>query len=188
MLSLSAELVILIFALVIIVLLLTIGLLYKLLSFLKSRSDVPDQMARSETSSIGSNLPPDDDVEDVVPETGIGGSYNLYTRTIQKRAPQRPAVKAPFVQPVTKGGNMSNFLQILDRINAVDGEDEEERRERERKRHATRSASSSGIEAAPSDETASQTFIGKEPEARPDPGRIQLGLIKTSEDRKQNGR
>lgn len=39
-------------------------------------------------------------------------------------------------------------------------------------------ASSTGIEANSSDETASQTFIGKQPDMMSDPGRITLSLIK----------
>lgn len=91
------------------------------------------------------------------------------------------------VEPATKANRSSNFLNILDKLNAIDEDEEEERLERERKRRrkeeenkrlAVYTASSAGIEADSSDETASQTFIGQDAESRPDPGRIQLGLIK----------
>lgn len=93
------------------------------------------------------------------------------------------------VEPVKKGQKGVNFLDLLDKLNEVIDDDQEqsERRERERKkrkyderhmRDTIDTTSSAGIEANPSDETASQTFIGKEPDSRPDPGELQLGLIK----------
>lgn len=94
------------------------------------------------------------------------------------------------VEPATKSNRSSNFLTILDRLNAIDEDEEEERKERERKRRrkeeenkrlGTYTASSAGIEADSSDETASQTFIGQDADAVPDPGQILLDFIKASD-------
>jgi len=86
------------------------------------------------------------------------------------------------VKPFSRGGRKNNFLELLDRLNAIDAESEQELQEREeKKKKAAYTASSAGIEADPSDETASQTFIGKEPTSRPDPGSIHLSLIRSME-------
>lgn len=90
------------------------------------------------------------------------------------------------VEPL-KGQRTSSFLEILNKLNELEGDDEEERKERERKRRRREErelnsiSSINGIDANSSDETASQTFIGKPPDARPDPGRIKLGLIRAQE-------
>lgn len=94
------------------------------------------------------------------------------------------------VEPVMKSNRSSNFLTILDRLNAIDEDEEEERKERERKRRrkeeenkrlAVYTASSAGIDADSSDETASQTFIGQDADSVPEPGQIQLNFIKASD-------
>lgn len=91
------------------------------------------------------------------------------------------------VEPAKKGSKSNSFLTILDRLNAMDEDDvlererKKRRKEEEIRRNAAYTASSSGIEADSSDETASQTFIGQDPEATPDPGQIQLGLIKAQD-------
>lgn len=89
------------------------------------------------------------------------------------------------VEPVIKGNKSNNFMTILERLTNEDDELEKELKERRKeeasKRNAAYTASSSGIEADSSDETASQTFIGQDPGATPDPGRIQLGLIKAQD-------
>lgn len=80
------------------------------------------------------------------------------------------------IAPLSNRGKRStqNFLILLDTLDAL--EDEEQKR---RKPYTV--ASSSGIEANPSDETASQTCIGREPDNSKDPGQIQLSLIRAQE-------
>lgn len=90
------------------------------------------------------------------------------------------------IEPVVKQGHKTNnFLSILERLDALEEFDEFEReqeRERVRRRRLVeetpQTISSAGIEANSSDETASQTYIGKEATARPDPGTIELSLIR----------
>lgn len=85
-------------------------------------------------------------------------------------------------EPLVKKYKGNNFLAILDEINALD-EEEEQRRLKKRDRRI-RTASSVGIDADSTDETASQTFIGKASavsQQLPDPGGIQLGFIKAQE-------
>lgn len=82
------------------------------------------------------------------------------------------------VESVKKDEKKQNFLDLLDELNGLDDNKEElERKRRKRAKELVTTASSVGIEASASDETASQTFIGREP-PRPDPGRIELDLIK----------
>lgn len=82
------------------------------------------------------------------------------------------------VESVKKDEKKQNFLDLLDELNGLeDNKEELERKRRKREKELVTTASSVGIEASASDETASQTFIGREP-PRPDPGRIELDLIK----------
>lgn len=81
------------------------------------------------------------------------------------------------IEPLASRRPGNNFLEILNNLN--DDEDDDEKAKQVAKRdRALRTASSSGIEANPSDETASQTLIGREADTDADPGLIQLGLIK----------
>lgn len=86
-----------------------------------------------------------------------------------------PTLKSVF--PVTTSGKCGsqNFLMLLDSLDALDDE------EIVRRDPPATVASSTGIEANPSDETASQTLIGKELENDQDPGRIKLNLIKSED-------
>lgn len=96
--------------------------------------------------------------------------------------PSISTIEQTIVEPLKKQSGNS-FLEILNRLNETDREEDElERKERERRKRRreqrVQSISPTGIEAGSSDETASQTFIGKEFESRPNPGKILLGLIK----------
>lgn len=82
------------------------------------------------------------------------------------------------VEPLIKRERGNSFLEILDTLNKMDDDEEEKERKKRRRNQKVQSVSSTGIEPNPSDETDSQTFIGKESEARPEPGKILLGLIK----------
>lgn len=133
------------------------------------------------------------------------GLYKLFTRTIRSRSSDsvdsptqktllksvvtlnkssggikstgfEPTLKTS-VEPLKKDQKKQNFLDLLDELSGLDEDpDEAERNRRKRVREQIKTASSSGIEASASDETASQTFIGREPPGR-DPGRIELELI-----------
>lgn len=75
-------------------------------------------------------------------------------------------------------GKKPNFLELLDKLDEIATQDAENaNRKGGQKNRAALTASSSGIEANSSDETASQTFIGRGPDARPDPGQINLDII-----------
>ena len=84
-----------------------------------------------------------------------------------------PSIKA--VEPLPNHGkrDTQNFLMLLDTLDALDDEDT-----KRRKMEASYTASSAGIEANSSDETASQTFIGRDLDADNDPGKIHLRLIR----------
>lgn len=185
----SGELLVWSIALLIGVVVALIWAVYRLFTWLMSKS-VQDSSGRSNASSASSSLRPPD--ENAPKTTGFLPSPLLYKKPqfIRLEEAKQPLVReqelatqrSAVVQPVVKGRAHGNFLQILDRLSAAEENDEEsDTKRRERKKTST--PSSSGIEAAMSDETASQTFIGKQPETRPDPGRIQLGLLmKTTED------
>lgn len=82
------------------------------------------------------------------------------------------------VAPLTNRGRRGtqNFLMLLDSLDPI--EDEEAKRRRQPPRKPFTAASASGIEATSSDETASQTLIGKELDRFEDPGAIKLDYIK----------
>ena len=81
------------------------------------------------------------------------------------------------VAPLTNRGKRGtqNFLMLLDSLDPI--EDEEAKKRKQPKRHYT-TASSSGIEANSSDETASQTLIGKELDHVNDLEAIKLDYIR----------
>lgn len=80
----------------------------------------------------------------------------------------------------------SDFLDNLDRLNEQDQEfdriDKEKRQKKKeeklRQQKYRDDGSASGLQASNSDETASQTYIGKGPESCAEPGQISLDLIK----------
>lgn len=80
------------------------------------------------------------------------------------------------VAPLTNRGrrNTQNFLMLLDSLEPI--EDVEAKKRRRKPFTAT---SSSGIEPTPSDETASQTLIGKEVDRVKDLGAIKLDYIRS---------
>lgn len=89
-----------------------------------------------------------------------------------------PSIRS--VAPLSNRGKRGtqNFLMLLDSLDAL----EDEEAKRSRRKRVTTAASASGIEANSSDETASQTRIGKELEVGTDPGRITLNFIKVQDD------
>lgn len=88
-----------------------------------------------------------------------------------------PSIRS--VAPISNRGHRGtqNFLMLLDSLDALD--DDELKRSRQKPQFTA--ASGSGIEASSSDETASQTLIGKELDKSKDPGRIQLDYIKVQD-------
>lgn len=78
----------------------------------------------------------------------------------------------------------NNFLEILDRLNQEDKDDDGLRDKKVNKDRLIRTGSSGGggIEANSSDETASQTYIGKELSTDLNPERIQLVMIQSKPD------
>jgi hypothetical protein len=82
------------------------------------------------------------------------------------------------VAPLANRGKREtqNFLMLLDSLEPIEDEDARRRKQQPRKPFTT--ASSSGIEANSSDETASQTLIGKELDRSCDIGEIKLDYIK----------
>lgn len=88
---------------------------------------------------------------------------------------------------IRKIGQHQSFLEMLNELSTLEDSDEEAAREIRRKaveaaaaraESQPASASSGGIEINPSDETASQTLIGQNLTEAPDPGLIELKLIK----------
>lgn len=74
--------------------------------------------------------------------------------------------------------NTSSFLDLLDQLNEITNDEKESSKKRAKMlANATFTASSSGLESSVSDETASQTLIGKFSESNPDPEQINLSLI-----------
>lgn len=88
-----------------------------------------------------------------------------------------PSIRS--VAPLSNRGHRGtqNFLMLLDSLDVLEDEDTK----RSKLKHHT-VVSGSGIEANPSDETASQTLIGKELDRSTDPGRILLNYIKIQDD------
>lgn len=81
------------------------------------------------------------------------------------------------IEPLHRNQKKQNFLELLDELNALDDNQEEfEGNRRKQGKEEIKTASSSGIEASASDETSSQTFIGREAPSQ-NPGRIELELI-----------
>lgn len=85
-----------------------------------------------------------------------------------------PSIRS--VAPLSNRGKRGtqNFLMLLDTLDVIDDEDAK----RPKPKHVSTAASVSGIEANSSDETASQTLIGKELDVGKDLGPIQLNYIK----------
>lgn len=175
--------------------------LYRLISYLMKRQNITEPQANEpETGSIETN--PSIIITD---EMGSRKStaYNLQGQDDQTQiqAPSRqpwlprvvsngtsidslrsrnsfgfvPSIRS--VAPVSNRGKRGtqNFLLLLDSLEPL--EDDAARRRRQPK-HPFTAASSSGIEANSSDETASQTFIGRDFDSSNDPGGIQLNYIK----------
>jgi hypothetical protein len=82
------------------------------------------------------------------------------------------------VAPLANRGRRGtqNFLMLLDSLEPIENEEAKRRRQHPKKPFTT--ASASGIEANSSDETSSQTLIGKELDRGSDPGAIQLDYIR----------
>lgn len=180
-----------IIALVTILILIAIWIFCKFVSFLKSRrerssiSQDPDTASGQsfETTEVGN------EIQTKIPSQTLGTAHNQVesTTTITNASVESLRSKKSFgftpsmrtVAPISNRGKRGaqNFLMLLDTLDAL--EDDESKR---RKIHQVyTAASSSGIEANSSDETASQTFIGRELDKSNDPGQIQLSLIKAQE-------
>lgn len=160
--SLSLSAVVWIIGLVSFLIVAIIWTLYKLYAYFRDRHDADiSKSYESVDSSSG---------QETKKSTGFVPTISI----------TRPAVDSLGESPVdsrVKGKRSSNFLDLLNRLNEMDDEDGNDRK------HKTSTASTtSGIEANPSDETASQTFIGKELDMKTEPGRIQLYLISKERD------
>ena len=85
-----------------------------------------------------------------------------------------PSIRS--VAPLSNRGTRGtqNFLMLLDSLDVIDDEDAK----KSKPRYVSTAASSSCVEANSSDETASQTLIGKELDVGKDIGPIQLNYIK----------
>lgn len=75
-----------------------------------------------------------------------------------------------------------NFLDMLNELSALEDFDEERMRRERRlvEKQQLQSSGSGALEVNSSDETSSQTLIGRQSEEPPDPGSIELKLIKVS--------
>lgn len=169
--SISPTFIVLVIVLMIIVILITVFGLYKLISYLIQIFGT-DQPINS-PSVLESNLRAESD-----PMVSLDVN-SIYKPGRKAEFLPRVGTSSRLVEPIVKRRN--NFLEILDRLSTLGDDEEEDRirkRREERRRNMTDTSSSTGIEAESTDETASQTLIGKEPKATPEPGRIQLSLIK----------
>jgi len=174
-----------------------IFLLYKLISALKEVSNLPRQNQRDDSESNWSPPKESKEKEKEVTRKTVTEVQSLKSRPelsskqsmkslvsvhnsedslrSKKSTGFIPTLKSVF--PVSSSNNRGsqNFLMLLDSLDAIDDD------EIEKKAPPSTIASCTGIEANPSDETASQTLIGRELNSSEDPGRILLNLIKSDD-------
>ena len=115
-------------------------------------------------------------------EQSVQSTSMLATSSIESLRSKKSFGFVPSIRSVAplsnrNGRGTQNFLMFLDTLEAID--EDETKRKKPAKVYTV--ASQSGIEANSSDETASQTFIGRPLDGCKEPGKIQLSLIKAQD-------